>query len=1129
MSQASRAPAVPESKNFAFLASHDDVLAALGAAAERYFVADPVVCLIKCRQLGEALARQAAAHVGLYEARDGGQRDLLDRLEQRRVLNRQVARIFHDIRRAGNIAVHESRGDHRAALHVLKLSREASIWFHQSFGGDRQFRAGPFVPPREPQDPTTALREEIAALQKQMEESRSAREAAEAAVAEEALRRLTIEERLEQEARERAALEELLEESAQQELARVKAIQEEAAHAAPQQIEARVERAAEAAAQVELDEAATRHIIDERLRAAGWEADTVELRYSKGVRPQKNRNLAIAEWPTENGPADYVLFIGMQAVAVVEAKKQTRDVSASIEQSKRYSRGYVQKGGESVPGGPWGEYKIPFLFATNGRPYLRQLETKSGVWFLDARRATNLSRALSDWPTPEGLKALLRQDVEEAHERLKKEPTHYLGLRDYQLDAVDAVEAALEKGKREVLLAMATGTGKTRTCIGLCYRLLKSRRFRRILFLVDRTALGIQATNAFKDARLENLQTFTDIFDLKELKEVTPESDTRLQIATVQGMVKRILFTDDEEPPPIDQYDCIVVDECHRGYLLDRELSDQELTFRSEADYISKYRRVLEHFDAVKIGLTATPALHTTEIFGPPVYEYTYREAVVDGFLSDHEPPIRIITNLSADGITWQVGEELETYTPSTGEVQLSLLDDEVSVDIEKFNKQVVTENFNRAVCGLLAERIDPSLDEKTLIFCTTDDHADMVVKLMKEALQEQYGAVEDDAVVKITGSADKPLQLIRRYRNERMPSIAVTVDLLTTGVDIPKICNLVFIRRVRSRILYHQMLGRATRLCDEIDKEVFRIYDAVDLYSALAPYSDMKPVVPNPKIPFEQLIKELSGVEGQEASSAVLDQLVSKLDRKKRRLKGPALEQFEAAAGMSPEELLTFLREHGPEAAREWFTEHPSLATILDRVIPADRPVFISHHHDEVREVKHGFGDSNPPGDYLEGFRKFVEENKNKIPALLVVTQRPRDLTRKELKALKLALDEAGYSEISLRTAWRAQTNQDIAASVIGHVRQAALGDPLVPYQERVEYAMNKVLASKPWTRPQRKWLERIGKQLVQETVVDREALDRGQFKAQAGGFDRLNRVFGGKLEQLLGDISDAIWQEAG
>lgn len=163
-----------------------------------------------------------------------------------------------------------------------------------------------------------------------------------------------------------------------------------------------------------------------------------------------------------------------------------------------------------------------------------------------------------------------------------------------------------------MLLAMATGTGKTKTCFALIYRLLKAQRFRRILFLVDRSALGEQAANAFKDTRMESLQTFADTFGIKELDEQTPDSDTAVHIATVQGMVQRALYPgDDTTPPAVDQYDCIVVDECHRGYLLDRELSDTELGFRSFEDYISRYRRVLDYFDALKIGLTATPALHT--------------------------------------------------------------------------------------------------------------------------------------------------------------------------------------------------------------------------------------------------------------------------------------------------------------------------------------------------------------------------------------------------------------------------------------------------------------------------------------------------------------------------------------
>jgi type I restriction enzyme R subunit len=146
---------------------------------------------------------------------------------------------------------------------------------------------------------------------------------------------------------------------------------------------------------------------------------------------------------------------------------------------------------------------------------------------------------------------------------------------------------------------------------------------------------------------MESLQPFTDIFDVKELKDSAIDRDTKVHIGTVQSFVKRLLYASEDGPTLTpDQYDCIVVDECHRGYLLDRELSDRELTFRDFNDYVSKYRRVLDYFDAVKVGLTATPALHTTEIFGEPVFKYGYREAVIDGWLIDHEPPYRIITAL---------------------------------------------------------------------------------------------------------------------------------------------------------------------------------------------------------------------------------------------------------------------------------------------------------------------------------------------------------------------------------------------------------------------------------------------------------------------------------------------------
>jgi len=1117
------------SANFEFLRLHDPLLVALGAQAERYFADDPSTALIKLRQFGEVLARRAAALLGVLTSQEASQLDLINRLRDKGALTPQIRQLFHDLRQAGNAAAHEVQGTHAEALHHLKMARELGVWFHRSFK-DKAFKPGPFIPPSNPANESEALAAEIENLRAEVHKAKLSLEQVQALAEQEARQRLKLEERLRKDQEERAIWQSLAEDAERKLNAHLSQVQAEAQAKPAEQLKLIADQAQEAAEHLDLSEADTRRIIDGQLQAAGWEANSLELTYQAGARPQKGRNLAIAEWPTAHGPADYVLFSGLDVLAVVEAKRKRKDVMASIEQSRRYSEGFEVQGDELLVGGPWEKQRVPFLFATNGRPYLKQLEQKSGIWFRDARRPTNHPRALQGWYTPEGLRALLRQDQERAQQLLHTEPTDYLGLRDYQLKAIEAIEKALEDGRRQILIAMATGTGKTRTFIGLIYRLIKTARFRRVLFIVDRTALGEQAMSAFKHAVLEELKTFTQIFDVKGFEDLRPAAETKLHFATVQGMLKRILYPSrDEERPQIDDYDCIVVDECHRGYTLDKEMSDAELTFRDQGDYISQYRRVLDTFDAVKIGLTATPALHTTEIFGAPVYRYSYREAVIDGWLVDHEPPIRITTELSSRGIHFKRGEKIAALNRATQELELVHLPDELDFDVDDFNREVLTESFNRVVCEELAKQIDPSDDGKTLIFCANDEHADLVVRLLKAALDERYGGVDDAAVLKITGNADKPMAAIRRLKNERFPNIAVTVDLLTTGIDVPRIANLVFIRRVRSRILYDQMLGRATRLCPEINKERFRIFDAVDLYAALQPFTAMKPVVVNPYLSFATLIRELATLQDEAARVEVLEQLLAKLQRK-RQAGHQTWEAFETAAGMDLPTLVRQLRQGSAGAAADWFAAHPRVAEVLDDDIALPRMLYVSEHEDALRAVEHGYGPGRAkPADYLDAFGKFVRENVNQVPALMVVTQRPRDLTRAQLKELKLLLDREGYTEAALQTAWRETTNQDIAASIIGFVRQRALGQPLVPYAERVDRAVAKVLESRPWTPPQRKWLERIGRQLKVETVMDREAFDRGEFKAQGGGFSRLDRQFDGRLEQIIGDLKDALWQEMG
>ncbi|MGY3328920.1 type I restriction enzyme R subunit [Mesorhizobium sp. USDA 4775] len=1096
----------------------------------------------------------------------------LQRLSYDRIIPKEVADLFHTLRKAGNTAVHEAAGDHGHALTALKNARSLGVWFHRTYGRQPAFNPGAFVPPSEPIDATVPLQEEIEALRRKIAESEVAVQAARREAEEQVHVRGTLEERLKREAEERATWEQLAQETEAEKsalAAMLASLQAEAvtpqhhglseapaswqafdpdgeaekieiaAKLATLQQEAEAEPrdtimklivgGEEAAAKIELDESQTRALIDQQLRGRRWEADTKALRHSAGVRPAKGRNVAIAEWPTASGPADYALFVGTTLVGVVEAKRQRKNVSAAIDQAERYSVGISNSGDFVMAGGPWGEHRVPFVFAANGRSYLKQIETASGIWFRDTRRNANHRRALVDWLTPEGLAGLLEVDQDAATAALKAEPFEFgFPLRPYQEGAIRAIETALAAEQRTMLVAMATGTGKTKLAIALLYRLLSAKRFRRICFVVDRSALGHQTEGEFSTTKVVSGKTFAEIFGLKGLDDVVPEVETKVHICTIQGLVKRVLFAEASEAPPVDQYDLIVIDECHRGYLLDREMSDAELSFRGQDDYISKYRRVLEYFDAVKIGLTATPALHTTDIFGDPIFRYSYRDAVIDGYLIDHEPPVRIETALARAGIKFEKDEQLDLLNTQTGEIDLAHAPDEIRFEVDQFNKQVITPEFNRVVAEELARHIDPALPGKTLIFAATDAHADIVVSAIKKAFADAYGEIDDAAVKKITGSVDRVQNLIRSFRNDANPQIVVTVDLLTTGIDVPKITNLVFLRRVNSRILYEQMIGRATRQCPEIGKEVFRIFDAVDLYPHLQDLTDMKPVVVNPSITFEQLVRELVDATEDAHRNTVREQLVVKLRRRLKKLSEEARQRFEAVAGETPEVMLRRLLADDAPALAAWLKDRSAVGPILDWQGDGDNPRFvpISHHADEVVAVTRGYGEAAKPQDFLDSFSAFVRGNVNTIAALKLVVTRPRDLTRADLKELRLALDRNGYSEANLRRAWADATNEEIAASIIGFVRQAAIGDPLKPYADRVRAAMRIITANHQWTEPQKRWLKRIGEQIEKEVVVDREAIDKEPFIAD-GGFNRLNKVFGGGLATLLAEINEEMWKK--
>lgn len=1123
-----------ESANFGFLKPHGDQLFRLAALAEHYFRTDPNTCLFKLRQFAELLAREVAARAGMLATPDEALNGLLGEIGRSGNAPSRVMDLFHYLRRHGNEAAHQGRDDFATALTALKMGRELALWFVRSYGGQRDLSAGPFTPPPAPADPTTELRVELERLRAEADASRTAVEAAEARAAALAADHRTAAEQAVREAQEREVWQRLAEEaeaSAQQVRDELRAAQAASAQAPPAQIALLAAAAQDAAESINLDETATREIIDQQLRNAGWEADTQNLRHAKGSRPIKGRDLAIAEWPTASGPADYALFSGLTLVGVVEAKRRNRNVMEVLPQAERYSKGIAIDPANIGLGGPWGEHHAPFVFSTNGRPYLRQLETLSGIWRRDVRRPTNPAGALSAWLSPSGLMQQLEVDRDAAEVALASLGFEFgFPLRPYQREAILAVETALAAEQSRMLVAMATGTGKTKLAIALLYRLIAAKRFRRVCFIVDRSALGDQTEGEFKTTKIVSGKSFAEIFGLKGLGDVTPDPETRIHICTIQGLVRRVLYADDPtDVPPVDQYDLIVIDECHRGYLLDREMSDSELSFRSQDDYISKYRRVLDYFDAVKVGLTATPALHTVEIFGKPVFTYSYREAVIDGFLIDHEPPIRITTALSQGGIHFEVAEEVTFVHSPSGQMELFTLPDALDFDVEAFNRTVVTEPFNRAVADELTSYIDLEDPDKTLVFAASDAHADIVVKVLREAFREAYGEIEDAAIRKITGSVDKVGGVIKSYRNDALPKIAVTVDLLTTGIDVPKITNLVFLRRVNSRILYEQMLGRATRLCPEIGKETFRIFDAVDLYSRLQDLTEMKPVAADPKISLTQLLDELTRADDERHRADLRDQIIVRLSRRLKKLPQEARARFELEAGETPEDTLARFRSNAPADLADWARARPRMGPALDWTTDGGTPNYVpvSTHDDSVISVTRGYGNAERPQDFLDGFAKFVRTNLNAVAGLQLVVQRPRDLTREALRQLRLRLDADGYSEANLHRAYADARNQDMAASIIGYIRQAALGDALVPYATRVRRAIDTIIGRGGWTEVQKKWLRRIGEQLEKEIVVDATSLDEDPFRGQ-GGFRRIDKQFDGKLDALLGDIREEVWRSA-
>jgi type I restriction enzyme R subunit len=1151
--------------NFSFLEKHASLLFQLARSAEQAFVPDPNTCLIKLRQLGEVIAKDIASKVGVEFDERVSQLDLLKRIQAQVSISQELNDTFHSIRRLGNDANHQYVSSHHEAKQALQMGWRLCVWYHQAFGNPpKSWKSGAFQVPEDPGKQLRELEDKVAMLERERANSKNTQNITASIKAAEAKKAKELECYLAAIKEEKDTWEQIAQEQEEnyvkalqafeKEKARVTELQKAQSELAQQHV--KQAKASINKTQWDETEADARIRIDQQLRDNGWDADTERLSYKNGARPEKDKNKAIAEWPTGDGRADYILFVGLTPIAAVEAKRKNIDVSAKIPQAQRYSRGFTMQPEYTMawqeqdltvawPDDHEGHYHIPFVYSCNGRPYVKQFKEKSGIWFRDVRKGSNLSDAHPEFHSPAGLMDKLLRSKQTAEEKLKQETFAYLGLRDYQEKAVRAVEAALAKDAKKALLAMATGTGKTRTIIGLIYRFLKAERFKRILFLVDRTSLGNQAYEAFIDTKLEQNKTLNQIYNINNLGDMQAEAETRVHVSTVQAMVRRI---DSDENPAIDTYDCIIVDEAHRGYTLDQDMSEGEALVRDSKQYLSAYGRVIDYFDAFKVGLTATPAAHTTEVFGKPVYTYTYREAVADDWLIDHEPPFQYKTELNSKGIKIKPGDQIALWNTESDCFDTTELEDELNFDVESFNRTIITPEFDAVVAKAFAQRFDPNGDAKALVFCVNQAHAERFKVKLDAAFKAEYENEFKAASVQImTGVTDKIADIIKLYKNERYPSVAITVDLLTTGIDVHTITHLLFMRRVKSRILYEQMKGRATRRCDKIGKTVFYIHDPVALYESLQDVDTMQPIVKDPNITVEQLIGELNNaasyksIDGRAQTTHaddVLDQLSQKIMRVTRKAQKASeekpklkekLDELQEFWQIEPKNLHKKLHDMGPKQASQFLAQHSHLAEQLDALkmlMGTSINPFYYTGQDELLSIGQGYGVSEKmPGDYLHDFNDFVKQQLNQHAAIHVVCNKPSDLTREQLREVRLLLDGQGYSEANLKSAWRNQTNQEIAASIIGYIRQAALGEPLIAFEQRVQKAMAGIYAKRSWTVNQKKWLERLAKQLVHEVVMDRDIVNTAF--AQEGGAKRLEKVLESPLDSILSELGEALWSQ--
>lgn len=916
-----------------------------------------------------------------------------------------------------------------------------------------------------------------------------------------------------------------------------------------------------------------RDIIDQRLTEAGWIVqDFKKIDWSAGL------GIAVREYQTESGgSADYVLFIDRVPVGVIEAKRDEEGHRITIveEQSKEYAESKLKY----IDNQP-----LPFRYESTG------ILTR----FTDTRDPKPRSRPIFSFHQPETLLSFLKADNTlrvRLHDLLDLDKT---GLRDCQFRAISNLEQSFKAYKPRALIQMATGAGKTFTAITSIYRLLKFANAKRILFLVDTRNLGEQAEQEFMAFRpTDDNRNFTELYSVTRLQSKYIPQDSHVYISTIQRLYSILRGEDLDEsletinpeesflklrPPktvnygkrtteiiynkkvPIEFFDFIVIDECHRSIY-------------------NLWKQVLDYFDAFLIGLTATPDKRTFGFFNENVVsEYSHTDAVADGVNVGFDIYV-IETEITKTGANIEAREYVDKREKLTRKMRWEQLDEDVEYSAKDLDREIVNPsqilNVIRTFKNKLPE-IFPGRTEcpKTLIFAKTDSHADDIIQIVRQEFGEG-----NDFCKKITCQTEEdPKSILAQFRNEYYPRIAVTVDMIATGTDVKPIECLIFMRDVKSKNYYEQMLGRGTRTLEEdnlkrvtpsakTDKTHFVVIDAIGVSKSQK--TDARPLEKKPSVPLKDL---LSAVLMGNKDEEIFSSLAGRLSRLDRELTEDEKQKFKKLSkGHSiPDIVKSLLNAHDPDVIEEKARE--TFQLIKDQEITQEQKLKIQNELartvgsmlngqlntfiEKARQTHEQIIDRTNPDKILyagwderrkeqaenlvQEFNDFIKANKDEITALKILYNEPhrrKEITYRMVRDLfeRLKFNKPNLAPVRVYEAYAAlektkggNPKSELMAIVSLIRRIVGIDTELTDYVYLVDrnfqnWVFRKQSGAVKFTKEQMEWLRMIKDHIASSFHVERDDLELAPFDAR-GGLAKMYSLFGEQMDSIISEMNEAL-----